>query len=170
MNYSAFTVDKYSRYFQLVSSAAYSMGHGGSDAQKTMGIIAVLLFANGYLGSSFFVPLWVVIICQSAMALGTLLGGWKIVKTMGLKITDLKPIQGCCAETSGAITLFSAIWFGTPVSSTHTITGAIIGVGTAKRASSVRWDIAANIITAWVLTLPCSAFIAVTTYYILSIF
>ncbi|TIP50240.1 MAG: inorganic phosphate transporter, partial [Mesorhizobium sp.] len=129
-----------------------------------MGIIAVLLYSQGMLGQSFYVPLWVVLTCQSALALGTLLGGWRIVHTMGSKITRLNPMQGFCAETGGAITLFAATWLGVPVSTTHTITGAIIGVGAARRVSAVRWGIAGNIVVAWVITLPATAAISALTY------
>jgi PiT family inorganic phosphate transporter len=149
---------------QLFSAAAYSMGHGANDAQKTMGIIAGLLFAQGMLGSEFYVPFWVVISCQAAMALGTLIGGWRIVKTMGSRITRLKPVQGFCAETAGAATLYLATSFGVPVSTTHTITGAIVGVGTARRVSAVRWGIAGSLLIAWVITLPAAALIAALFY------
>ena len=152
------------RTLQFVSASLYSLGHGGNDAQKTMGIIAVLLFSQGHLGSEFYVPFWVVITCQAAMGLGTLFGGWRIVHTMGSKITRLTPMQGCCAETGGAITLFGATWLGIPVSTTHTITGAIVGVGAARKVSAVRWNIASNIVLAWVITLPASALIAASFY------
>jgi PiT family inorganic phosphate transporter len=161
------TVDNSFRRLQFVSASLYSLGHGGNDAQKTMGIIAVLLFSQGRLGSEFYVPLWVVITCQAAMGLGTLLGGWRIVKTMGSKITKLTPMQGFCAEAGGAITLFGATYLGIPVSTTHTITGSIIGVGAARKVSAVRWNVASNIVTAWVITLPASALIAVF-FYLLS--
>jgi PiT family inorganic phosphate transporter len=152
------------RRLQFFSASLYSLGHGGNDAQKTMGVIAVLLYAHGELGRHFHVPLWVVLACQSAMALGTLAGGWRIVKTMGSRITRLTPMQGFCAETGGAITLFLATYIGVPVSTTHTITGAIIGVGTARRASAVRWGVAKDIVIAWVITLPASALIAALVY------
>jgi PiT family inorganic phosphate transporter len=152
-----FAVDRRFRVLQLFSAAMYSLGHGGNDAQKTMGIIAVLLFSQGLLGERFHVPLWVVLSCQAAMALGTLLGGWRIVHTMGSRITQLKPIQGFCAETGGALTLFLATAFGVPVSTTHTITGAIVGVGAARRTAAVRWNVARRIVVAWVLTLPAAA-------------
>ena len=161
---SPFMVDSTFRLLQFVSASLYSLGHGGNDAQKTMGIIAVLLFSQGLLEGGFHVPFWVVITCQAAMGLGTLFGGWRIVHTMGSKITRLTPMQGFCAETGGAITLFAATWLGVPVSTTHTITGAIIGVGAARRASAVRWGIAGNIVTAWVITLPAAALIAALTY------
>jgi PiT family inorganic phosphate transporter len=155
-----FAVDNAFRHLQFISASLYSLGHGGNDAQKTMGIIAVLLFSQGHLGHEFYVPLWVVLSCQSAMALGTLFGGWRIVHTMGSKITRLNPMQGFCAEAGGAITLFLATWLGVPVSTTHTITGAIVGVGAARRVSAVRWGIAGNIVIAWIVTLPATAAIA----------
>ena len=159
-----FAVDKTFRVLQLASAALYSLGHGGNDAQKTMGIIAGLLYAEGHLGGEFYVPLWVVLSCQTAMALGTYLGGWRIVRTMGSRITRLNPMQGFCAEMGGAITLFMATWLGIPVSTTHTITGAIIGVGAARKASAVRWNIAASIVIAWVITLPAAALISAFFY------
>jgi inorganic phosphate transporter, PiT family len=157
-------VDITFRSLQFVSASLYSLGHGGNDAQKTMGIIAVLLFSQGQLGAEFHVPFWVVLACQAAMALGTLLGGWRIVHTMGSKITRLTPMQGCCAETAGAFTLFAATWLGVPVSTTHTITGAIVGVGAARKASAVRWNVASNIVTAWVITLPAAGLISAVCY------
>ncbi|MFD1985304.1 anion permease [Mesorhizobium newzealandense] len=159
-----FAVDRTFRVMQFFSASLYSLGHGGNDAQKTMGIIAVLLYSQGMLGTTFYVPLWVVLTCQSALALGTLFGGWRIVHTMGSKITRLNPMQGFCAETGGAITLFAATWLGVPVSTTHTITGAIIGVGAARRVSAVRWGIASNIVIAWIVTLPATAAISALTY------
>ncbi|MBD0273322.1 MAG: inorganic phosphate transporter, partial [Acetobacteraceae bacterium] len=161
-----FVVDGTFRSLQFVSASLYSLGHGGNDAQKTMGIIAVLLYSQGLLEGGFHVPFWVVIACQAAMGLGTLFGGWRIVHTMGSKITRLTPMQGFCAETGGAITLFAATWMGVPVSTTHTITGAIVGVGAARRASAVRWGIAGNIVTAWVITLPAAALIAASAYLV----
>lgn len=161
-----FAVDGTFRHLQFVSASLYSLGHGGNDAQKTMGIIAVLLYSQGHLGSEFYVPFWVVISCQSAMALGTLMGGWRIVHTMGSKITRLNPMQGFCAETGGAITLFIATHLGIPVSTTHTITGAIVGVGAARRVSAVRWSIAGNIVTAWIITMPAGAAISALTYWL----
>jgi inorganic phosphate transporter, PiT family len=161
---SPFGADRVFRNLQLVSASLYSLGHGGNDAQKTMGIIAVLLFSQGRLGSEFYVPFWVVISCQAAMGLGTLFGGWRIVHTMGSKITRLTPMQGFCAETGGAITLFGATWLGIPVSTTHTITGSIIGVGAARRTSAVRWGVARGIVMAWVVTIPASALIAAIFY------
>lgn len=164
-----FVVDRAFRTLQFVSASLYSLGHGGNDAQKTMGIIAVLLFSQGYLGSEFHVPFWVVITCQAMMGLGTLMGGWRIVKTMGSRITRLTPMQGFCAETGGAATLFAATALGVPVSTTHTITGAIVGVGSARRVSAVRWNIASSIVVAWVITIPASAIIAALTYGIVSV-
>src|SRR5215204_3061379 len=145
VRFTPFAVDSTFRNLQFVSASLYSLGHGGNDAQKTMGIIAVLLYSQGYLGGSFYVPFWVVITCQAMMGLGTLAGGWRIVKTMGSKITSLTPMQGFCAETGGSITLFTATWMGIPVSTTHTITGCIVGVGAAKRVSAVRWTVASEI-------------------------
>ena len=165
-----YAVDKTFRHLQFVSASLYSLGHGGNDAQKTMGIIAVLLYSQGYLGGEFYVPFWVVIACQSAMALGTLMGGWRIVHTMGSKITRLNPMQGFCAETGGAITLFIATHFGIPVSTTHTITGAIVGVGAARRVSAVRWGIAGNIVIAWIITMPAGAAIAACSYWLVDLF
>ena len=159
-----FAVDKTFRVLQLGSAALYSLGHGGNDAQKTMGIIAGLLYAEGHLGSEFYVPFWVVISCQAVMALGTYLGGWRIVRTMGSRITRLNPMQGFCAETGGAVTLFLATWLGIPVSTTHTITGAIIGVGAARKVSAVRWSIAGSIVIAWIITLPAAAVIGAFFY------
>jgi PiT family inorganic phosphate transporter len=150
-------VDNTFRTLQLVSAALYSLGHGGNDAQKTMGIIAVLLYSQGFLGAAFYVPFWVILTCQAAMGLGTLFGGWRIVHTMGSKITRLHPVQGFCAEAGGAITLFLATYLGIPVSTTHTITGAIIGVGAARKVAAVRWNVASNVVFAWIVTLPATA-------------
>ena len=161
---AAKSADTAFRRMQLLSSAAYSIGHGANDAQKTMGIITVLLFSTGYLQGEFHVPLWVVLSAQTAMGLGTLMGGWRIVHTMGSKITRLTPHQGFCAETGGAIMLFGATAFGIPVSTTHTITGAIMGVGAARRASAVRWGVAGNIVVAWLLTIPAAGLIAAAGY------
>jgi inorganic phosphate transporter, PiT family len=158
--FTPFSVDSSFRVLQFVSAALYSLGHGGNDAQKVMGIIAVLLYSQGLLGKEFYVPFWVVISCQAAMGLGTLFGGWRIVHTMGSKITRLTPVQGFCAETGGAMTLFLATYLGVPVSTTHTITGAIVGVGAARRVSAVRWNVASNIVVAWLITLPASALIS----------
>jgi len=160
-------VDKWFRRLQLVSAGAYSLGHGGNDAQKTIGIIWMLLMATGYANvADSSPPIWVVVICYSAIGIGTMLGGWRIVRTMGQKITKLKPVGGFCAETGGAITLFVATALGVPVSTTHTITGAIVGVGSTRRASAVRWGVAGNIIWAWILTIPASAFVAAVSYWI----
>jgi PiT family inorganic phosphate transporter len=166
---SPWKVDTYFRRLQLVSAGLYSLGHGGNDAQKTMGIIAILLYKAGYLGPAFHVPLIVVISCHAAIALGTLLGGWRIVKTMGMRMTRLKPIGGFCAETSGAATLFMVTILGIPVSTTHTITGAIVGVGATHRLSAVRWGVAGRIVWAWILTIPGSALIAAATYFLIDI-
>jgi PiT family inorganic phosphate transporter len=157
-------VDGVFRRAQFVSASFYSLSHGGNDAQKTMGVIAVLLFAHGMTGGTFHVPFWVVLSCQAAMALGTLAGGWRIVKTMGSKITRLTPMRGFCAETGGAATIFLATYIGVPVSTTHTITGAIIGVGAAKRVSAVRWGVARGIVVAWVITMPMAGAIAAAFY------
>ena len=153
-------VDSLFRRLQLFSAALYSLGHGTNDAQKTMGIIAVLLFSAGYLGQTFYVPVWVILVCHAAIALGTTFGGWRIVKTMGMRITKLQPIGGFCAETAGAFTLIGAAMAGIPVSTTHTITGAIVGVGASRRFSAVRWGVARTVVWAWVLTVPCTALIA----------
>src|SRR5829696_88542 len=161
---SPFAADRAFRSLQFLSASLYSLGHGGNDAQKTMGIIAVLLYSQGHLGSEFYVPFWVVITCQAAMGLGTLLGGWRIVHTMGSKITQLKPMHGFCAETGGALTLFLATGLGIPVSTTHTITGAIIGVGAARRTAAVRWRVAHGIVQAWVITIPAAALVAAAAY------
>jgi PiT family inorganic phosphate transporter len=163
-------VDKVFRHVQFISASAYSLGHGGNDAQKTMGIIAALLFAHGIGGSSFHVPFWVVIACQAAMALGTLFGGWRIVRTMGSRITHLTPMQGTCAETAGALTLFGATWLGVPVSTTHTITGAIVGVGAARRVSAVRWNVAKDIVVAWIVTMPAAGLIGAMFYLLAAAF
>ncbi len=165
-----FTVDQAFRSLQFLSASLYSLGHGGNDAQKTMGIIAVLLFSQGLLGPTFHVPFWVVISCYAAMGLGTLFGGWRIVRTMGSKITRLTPMQGFCAETGGAITLFMATGLGVPVSTTHTITGAIVGVGAARRVSAVRWGVAGNIVLAWIITVPAAAAIAAASWWVIGLF
>jgi PiT family inorganic phosphate transporter len=170
IRFTPFAVDRYFRSLQFVSASFYSLGHGGNDAQKTMGIIAVLLYSQGHLGGTFYVPFWVVLTCQAAMGLGTLFGGWRIVKTMGSKITRLTPMQGFCAETGGAITLFGATYLGIPVSTTHTITGCIIGVGSARRLSAVRWGVANSIVIAWLVTIPASAVIAAFTYLLSGLF
>ncbi len=159
-------VDRLFRRFQLVSASLYSLGHGGNDAQKTAGIIWMLLIAAGYTKAGDPFPMWVAVICYVTIAFGTMFGGWRIVKTMGQKITKLRPVGGCCAETGGAITLFLATHLGIPVSTTHTITGAIIGVGSAQNVAAVRWGLAGNIVWAWVLTIPCSAFMAGIAWYL----
>ena len=161
-----FAVDRRFRVLQFVSSSLLSLAHGGNDAQKTMGIITVLLYSQHALGGPFHVPLWVVLSCQSAMALGTLSGGWRIVRTVGSRITHLTPMQGFCAETGGAVALFGATWLGIPVSTTHTVTGSIVGVGAARRPSAVRWSIARGIVIAWGITLPASAAVAAGCYWI----
>ena len=162
---SPYSTERVFNKLQFVSSSLYSLGHGGNDAQKTMGIITVLLFANGY-QTDFEIKGWVIMSCQVAMALGTLFGGWRIVRTMGMGITRIRPSGGFCAQTSGAIALFIATYFGIPVSTTHTITGAIIGVGLSRRVSAVRWGLASRIVWAWVLTIPCSGLVAATAYHI----
>ena len=160
-------VDKWFRRLQLVSAGAYSLGHGGNDAQKTIGIIWMLLIATGYTAASDAAPpLWVIVSCYVAIAVGTMFGGWRIVKTMGQKITKLKPVGGFCAETGGALTLFIATGLGVPVSTTHTITGAIVGVGSTQRACAVRWGVAGNIVWAWILTIPASALVAALGYWV----
>jgi PiT family inorganic phosphate transporter len=162
-------VDWVFRRAQLVSAAAYSLGHGTNDAQKTMGIIAVLLFKTGHLGATFYVPFWVIMAAHAAIALGTLSGGWRIVKTMGMRITKLRPVGGFCAETAGAVTLIGTAIAGIPVSTTHTITGAIMGVGSLQRFSAVRWGVAGNIIWAWILTIPASGLVAAATWLLLRV-
>ena len=158
-------VERWFRHLQLVSAGAYSLGHGGNDAQKTIGIIWMLLIATGFTAQSDAMPpIWVIVSCYLAIGLGTLFGGWRIVKTMGQRITKLKPVGGFCAETGGALTLFIATALGIPVSTTHTITGAIVGVGSTQRASAVRWGVAGNIVWAWILTIPASAFVAALAY------
>ncbi len=168
--FTPYAVDHIFRRVQLVSASAYALGHGGNDAQKTMGIIAILLYSQGHLGATFYVPFWVVLACQAAMAVGTLAGGWRIVKTMGSKITRLTPVQGACAETGGSIMLFAATELGIPVSTTHTITGSIIGVGAARKASAVRWGVAKEIITAWIITIPAAAAVAAVFYGLSGLF
>jgi PiT family inorganic phosphate transporter len=159
-------VDRWFRRLQLVSAGLYSLGHGGNDAQKTIGIIWMLLIAAGISGANDPVPMWVIVSCYVAIAMGTLLGGWRIVKTMGQKITKLKPHGGFCAEAGGAMTLFTAASLGIPVSTTHTITGAIVGVGAARKFNAVRWGVAGGIVWAWIFTIPASAFIAAVTWYV----
>ena len=164
------TVEPTFQWLQFGAASLISLGHGGNDAQKTMGIIAVLLFSQGHLGGDFYVPFWVVITCQAAIGLGTLVGGWRIVHTVGSKITRMTPAQGCCASAGGAIMLFAATYLGIPVSTTHTVTGAIIGVGAARKVSAVRWNIAGNIVIAWVITLPATALVAALCYLLSRVF
>ena len=159
-------IDKWFRRMQLISASMYSLGHGGNDAQKTMGIIWMLLIASGAAAASDPLPTWVIVSCYLAIGMGTLFGGWRIVKTMGQKITKLKPMGGFCAETGGAITLFMATFLGIPVSTTHTITGAIMGVGSSRKISAVRWGIAGNIVWAWIFTIPASAFMAAIAWWL----
>jgi len=163
-------VDSFFRKAQLASSAAYSLGHGGNDAQKTMGIITGLLFSQGLLTGPFHVPFWVIISCQTALSAGTLMGGWRIVKTMGSKITKLRPVDGFCAETGAAMSLYIASFFGIPVSTTHTVTGSIVGVGSLKGLSAVKWGVAGRIVWAWIITIPAAATMAMITYYISTFF
>jgi PiT family inorganic phosphate transporter len=160
-------VDRVFRRGQLLSAAAYSLGHGTNDAQKTMGIIAVLLFSTGHLGAEFHVPFWVVLAAHAALALGTMAGGWRIVKTMGMRITKLRPVGGFCAETAGAVTLIGTAAAGMPVSTTQTISGSIMGVGALQRLSAVRWGVAGRILWAWVLTIPASALVAAGAWALL---
>jgi inorganic phosphate transporter, PiT family len=164
------SVESSFQWLQFASASLISLGHGGNDAQKTMGIIAVLLFSQSRLGTDFYVPFWVVITCQAAMALGTLVGGWRIVHTVGSKITRLTPVQGFCASTGGAIMLFAATYLGIPVSTTHTVTGSVIGVGAARRVSAVRWHVATNIVFAWIVTVPASALMGAGFYWMSKLF
>lgn len=168
-NQSPLGVDKHFRRLQLLSAAAFSLGHGGNDAQKSMGIIWVALIVTGYSTTEDEIAMWIVLSCQTAIALGTLTGGWRIVKTMGQKITKLKPFEGFCAETAGALTLFGATHFGIPVSTTHTITGAIIGAGARKGVSAVKWGVTGSIFWSWILTIPVSAIIGALMFYLLNI-
>jgi len=169
-NMSQNKINKWFRKLQLVSAAAYSLGHGTNDAQKTMGIIAVLLFSAGYLGDEFYVPVWVILAAHTAIALGTLAGGWRVIKTMGMKITKLHPIHGFSAESSAALTLLGTATFGIPVSTTHVIAGSIMGVGSTKRLSAVRWGLVRKIILTWVVTIPISIIVAYLSYNFLMIF
>ncbi len=163
-------VDRFFRVGQLLSAGLYSLSHGGNDAQKTMGLIAVLLYSNGLLGDKFYVPFWVVLSCHAVIALGTLMGGWKIVHTMGSKVTKLKPVGGFCAETGAGLSIMICSFLGVPVSTTHTITGAIVGVGSTQRLSAVRWGVAGRIVWAWVLTIPFAALTAALVYQIVKLF
>jgi inorganic phosphate transporter, PiT family len=158
------TVEPTFQWLQFAAASLISLGHGGNDAQKTMGIIAVLLFSQGYLGGEFYVPFWVVLICQATIGIGTFVGGWRIVHTVGSKITRITPVQGFCASAGGAVMLFAATFLGIPVSTTHTVTGAIIGVGAARKVSAVRWNVAGSIVIAWIVTLPASALMAALCY------
>ena len=166
---SPYKVDRVFRIGQLISSAAYSLGHGTNDAQKTMGIIALVLFSSGYLGETFYVPTWVILSAHAAIALGTYLGGWRVVRTMGMRLTHLRPVGGFCAETAGASLLLGTALAGIPVSTTHTIAGAIMGVGSTRRLSAVRWGIAGRILWAWVLTIPTTALVAAGTYWLIEL-
>ncbi len=168
-NFTPRKIDGLFRKLQFISSALISLGHGGNDAQKTMGIIAILLFSAGMLGDKFYVPLWIIISCNFLIALGTFFGGWRIVKTMGMKITKLKPVGGFCAETASAVTLFLATSLGIPVSTTHTVTGSIIGVGTLHSIAAVRWGVARNIVWAWVLTIPAAGAVAAGIWWVMSL-
>jgi PiT family inorganic phosphate transporter len=166
-NFTPSRIDSWFRQLQLISSAFISLGHGGNDAQKTMGIIAVVLFSSGMMGGEFHIPFWVVLSCYFVIALGTLFGGWRIVKTMGMKITKLKPVSGFCAEFSSAITLFIATAFGIPVSTTHTITGSIVGVGSLNGIAAVRWGVARRIVWAWIFTLPAAGVVSAIVWWII---
>ncbi|MEM3737319.1 MAG: inorganic phosphate transporter [Candidatus Bathyarchaeia archaeon] len=163
-------VNEFFKKAQIISGSLYSLGHGANDAQNAMGIIAITLLTSGYLGSEFYVPSWVIILCASAMSLGTLMGGWKVVKTMGMKITKLRPVDGFCAETSGGLTLSLCTLAGIPVSTTHVIAGSIMGVGSTRSLSAVRWGVARNIIWAWSLTIPVSMLVSAATYFLASLF
>ncbi len=163
------TVDRWFRRLQLLSAALYSLGHGTNDAQKTMGIIAMLLFSTGHLGATFYVPLWVVISCYLAISLGTLTGGWKVIETMGMKITKLKPVHGFSAETAAAFSILFSTFLGVPVSTTHTITGAIIGVGATSRLSAIRWGVAVRIVWAWIFTIPGAALVSALSWLALDL-
>ena len=165
-NHSPSSVDKHFRRLQLLSAAAFSLGHGGNDAQKSMGIIWVALFVSGLVAKTDKIDLWIVLIMSGSNSIGTLFGGWRIVKTMGQKITKLKPFEGFCAETAGALTLFGATHFGIPVSTTHTITGAIIGVGARKGASAVKWGVTTNIFWSWILTIPISGLVGALMFHL----
>ncbi len=161
-------INKYFKRLQIISAGLYSLGHGANDAQNAMGIIAITLFTSGYLGDTFYVPVWVILLCATTISIGTLVGGWQVIKTMGLKITKLMPVDGFCAETAGAFTLFYCTLLGIPVSTTHVISGSIIGVGSVKRLSAVRWGIARNIFWTWILTIPASATVSAAIYLLLT--
>jgi PiT family inorganic phosphate transporter len=165
-----FKVNKYFKKLQLVSASFYAITHGANDAQKTMGLIAILLFSSGFLGNDFFVPTWVIYASYITIALGTYAGGWRVIKTMGMKLTKLKPVHGFCAETAGSIVLAFTSAFGIPVSTTHVISGSIAGVGMTRRMSAVRWNLARRIVYAWVFTIPAAAFVSGLSYYIISLF
>lgn len=167
---SPFKIDHIFRKGQLISAALYSIGHGGNDAQKTMGIIASLLFSAGMLGKDFHIPIWVIVACYLSMGLGTLFGGWRIIKTLGQKVARLRPVDGFCAELGGAITLFVSTSLGIPVSTTQTITGSIMGIGTIKRLNAVRWGVAGQIFWAWILTIPCAGLMACGSYMLIRLF
>jgi len=169
-NATPFKVEGWFRKFQFLSSAFISLGHGSNDAQKTMGIIAILLYSSHKIGDTFYIPFWVVVLCNFVIALGTLFGGWRIVKTMGMKITKLKPVSGFCSDTASALTLALATSLGIPVSTTHTVTGAIVGVGSVNGFSAVRWGVAKNIVWAWILTIPASGCVAALVWYVLHLF
>jgi len=161
-------VNKYFRKLQIVSASVYSIGHGTNDAQKTMGIMAILLFSAGFLGKEFYVPFWVILMSHASISLGTLAGGWKVIKTMGMRITKLQPVNGFCAETAGSSVVIGSTVFGIPVSTTHVISGSIIGVGLARRTSAVRWGIARQIVWAWILTIPVSAIIGGLSFLVIN--
>ena len=163
-------INKWFKRLQLISATSYSIGHGANDAQKTMGIIALLLFSSGFLGDEFFIPLWVIFACYTTIALGTLAGGWRVIKTMGMKLTKLRPVHGFCAETSGSVVLAFCSIAGIPVSTTHVIAGSIAGVGTTRRLSAVRWGLARNIVWAWILTIPAAATVSGISYFVISLF
>jgi PiT family inorganic phosphate transporter len=163
-------INKWFKRLQLISATSYAVNHGANDAQKTIGVIALLLFSSGFLGEEFYVPFWVVITCYTVIALGTLAGGWRVIKTMGVKLTKLRPVHGFCAETSGSLVLAFCSIFGIPVSTTHVIAGSIAGVGATRRRSAVRWSLARNIVWAWILTIPCAALVSMLSYFVISLF
>jgi inorganic phosphate transporter, PiT family len=163
-------ISKWFRRLQLISASSYAITHGANDAQKTMGLIAILLFSTGFLGEEFFVPMWVILASYTVIALGTLLGGWRVIKTMGMKLTKLRPVHGFCAETAGSIVLAFTSISGIPVSTTHVIAGSIIGVGATRRLSAVRWSLARNIVWAWIFTIPAAATVSGISYWVISLF